>query len=163
MAVYGALVSTFAVVWNVLRDRRDSARIKLTAMLGYAIPSKTGTQLISHKFFIQKWPEKVGDFNLGLFLTITNVGRRPVIVEGWAIGTDRKKTGNDNFIYQLTVLPKKLDEAQYAVEHTDDLSLIADGAKRIYVWDTAGRQWSLLGRELRRLRKEVRGLRIETQ
>lgn len=101
-AIYGAIVSTFAVAWNVYRDSHDRARLELSTIVGFAI--KDG--IVSYAFALEKWPEQFRGSSPELFLTITNVGRRPVVVQGWAIQTDRKKTGNDNFIYRLTALPR---------------------------------------------------------
>ncbi|WP_263355305.1 hypothetical protein [Acidicapsa acidisoli] len=117
--------------------------------------------IISSSFAVERWPERFRDKAPSLFLTITNIGKRPVIVESWAIRTDRRKTGNDNFIFPLTVLPKALKEGEYAVEHTNDLSLLKDGATKIYAWDTTGKKWSLPRRALRELQREVRNIKIE--
>jgi hypothetical protein len=104
---------------------------------------------------LEKWPDRFNNAKPSLFLTITNTGRRPVVVQGWAIRTDARKTGSENFLYPLTILPKALKEGEYAVEHTIDLSLLADGAKRIYAWDPTGKEWSLPRRALRKLQKEA--------
>jgi hypothetical protein len=69
--------------------------------------------------------------------------------------SSRKKTGNDNFVYKLTTLPKALKEGENAVEQTGDLSLLVDGAKRIYAWDSAGKKWSLPRRKFRKLQWEI--------
>jgi hypothetical protein len=34
-------------------------------------------------------------------------------------------------------LPRALKEGEYVVERTGDLSLLVEGAKKIYVWDSA--------------------------
>ena len=160
-AIYGALLSTIAVGWNVYRDFHDQARIKLSTTLGHIVKNGDRTNIISHAFAIEKWPDRFKNASPSLFLTITNIGRRPVIIENWAIHTDRKKTGEDHFIYPLRSLPKALKEGEYAVEHTDDLSLLADDAKKIFAWDTTGKKWSLSRRELRKLQREVQSVMVD--
>jgi hypothetical protein len=161
VAFYGALVSTFTVGWNVYRDFHDRARIKLSTMLGYKIKNGDRTTIFSHGFAIEEWPDKFRNAAPSIFLTITNTGRRSVTVENWAICTDRKKTGKDNFLYPLTVLPKALKEGEYAVEYTNDLSLLTDGATKIYAWDTTGKKWLLPRRALRKLQREVQNVKVE--
>lgn len=159
VAFYGALVATFTVGWNVYRDLHEQARLKLSTMVGHSI--KNG--VISHAFAIEEWPEKFKNIAPSLYLTITNVGRRVVIVQNWTIRTDRSKTGKDHYFYPLFALPKALKEGEYVVEHTDDLSLLLDGAKQIYAWDSCGKKWSLPRHEFRKLREEVRNIEVERQ
>ena len=135
-AIYGALLSTIAVGWNVYRDFHDQARIKLSTTLGHIVKNGDRTNIISHAFAIEKWPDRFKNASPSLFLTITNIGRRPVI-------------------------PKALKEGEYAVEHTDDLSLLADDAKKIFAWDTTGKKWSLSRRELRKLQREVQSVKVD--
>ncbi len=155
-AIYGAIVSTFAVGWNIYRDSHDRARLELSAMVGFLTKGGNQQNIVSHAFALEKWPEQFRGSSPELFLTITNVGRRPVVVQGWAIQADRQKTGNDNFVYKYTVLPKALKEGEYAVERTGDLLLLVDGAKRIYTWDSAGKKWALPHRKFRSLQQEIR-------
>jgi hypothetical protein len=161
VALYGAVVSSFTVGWNVYRDIHDRPRLKLSTMLGHQFENRGQINIISHAFAIDEWPDKFKNKPPSLFLTITNIRRRPVIVENWTIRTDRRKTGKDHFIYPLTTLPKALKEGEYVVEHTDDLSLLVEGAKKIYAWDTTGKKWSLPRRDLRKLQKEVRSIKVE--
>jgi len=155
-AIYGAIVSTFAVGWNIYRDSRDRARLELATMVGFLTKGGNQQTIVSHAFALEKWPEQFKGSSPELFLTITNVGRRPVVVQGWAIQADRRITGNDNFLYKLTVLPKALKEGEYAVERTSDLLLLVNGAKKIYAWDSAGKKWALPRHKFRRLQQEIR-------
>lgn len=161
IASYGALVSTLAVAWNVYRDFHDRARLELSAMVGYVIEDRGRNNIVSSALALEKWPDRFRIAKPSLFLTITNTGRRPVVVQGWAIRTDIRKTGNENFLYPLAILPKALKEGEYAVEHTIDLSLLADGARRIYAWDSTGKEWSLPRRALHKLQKDVQRAAIK--
>lgn len=155
-AIYGAIVSTFAVGWNIYRDSRDRARLELSTMVGFLIKGRNQQRTVSHAFALKTWPERFKGTSPELFLTITNVGKRPVVVQGWAIQADRQKAGSDNFLYPFTALPKSLKEGEYAVERTGDLSLLVNGAKKIYAWDSSGKKWALPRREFRKLQQEIR-------
>lgn len=155
VAIYGALVATFTLGWNVFRDLHDRARVRLSAMVGHSVKNA----IVAHAFAAEQWPDTFNGLSPSLFLTMTNIGRRTVILQGWAIRTDRRRTGKENFTYPLDVLPLTLKEGEYAVEHTDDLSLLIDGATKIYAWDTHGKKWSLPWREFRKLRSEVRNMK----
>lgn len=62
LAIYGTIVSTVALMWNIFRDSLDRPKVKLEAMIGQIYPDHTDRDY--------------------LFLTITNVGRRPVLIKG---------------------------------------------------------------------------------
>src|ERR1035438_1501663 len=91
--------------------------------------------VVTRDFMLKHNPETLGT-KPSLFLTNTNTGRRPLFVEGWTIRTNIKETGEDHFLYPLITLPKLLKEGEYTVENTEDLSLLDDGTKRIYAWDS---------------------------
>jgi hypothetical protein len=156
LALYGALVSTFAVAINAYREFRDRPRLKLTAMLGYKV--NHGATIVSREYMLKLQPSLVNDTSPSFFLTITNTGRRPVLVEGWAIRADRKKLDMTIFCTSQLRFQNCSTEGEYAIERTDDTQLLANGAKSIYAWDTAGKHWSLPLRQFRRLKKEAQGL-----
>ena len=160
VAIYGALVSTIAVAWTVHRDYKDRARIELSATIGYLAKFGDRDCVLTRTYMIEHRPEIVCR-KPSLFLKITNTGRRPIFVEGWTIRTNIKKTGEDHFIYPLITLPKMLKEGEYTVEKTDDLSLLDDGAKRIYVWDSTKKDWPLSRRQLHDLIKEAKRVASE--
>jgi len=60
LAIWGAIVSTIAITWNVLRDIRNG-RLKIEAMVGKMVPDHTDRDY--------------------LVITITNIGRCPVLVK----------------------------------------------------------------------------------
>lgn len=113
---------------------------------------------VSRALMLQQRPAMIADASPSLFLTIHNAGRHPVLVQGWAIRADKKAAGHENFVYKLTALPKLLKEGKTATEQTDDLSLLAIGAKGIYAWDASGKKWYLPRRQFRNRRKEAADL-----
>ncbi len=91
-------------------------------------------------------------------LTVTNTGRRPVLVLNRAIKSDKKKSGHDHFVYMPRSLPKMLKEGEFATEYTEDLSILDERTKQVFVWDTTGKKWRMSRRELSRLKREVEDL-----
>lgn len=70
LAVWGAIVSTIALTWNIIRDIRDKGKLKLNAFIGKMFPDP-----------------KDKDY---LVVTIANVGRRPIFVKHLGGETKRK-------------------------------------------------------------------------
>jgi len=70
LALWGAILSTIAITWNIFRDVNDKGKLKIDAMIGKMVPDHTDKDY--------------------LVITITNIGRRPVLVKGW--GGIKKRT-----------------------------------------------------------------------
>ena len=121
LAVWGALLSTVAVTWNVFRDWGDRGRIKVEAMIGKMVPNHTDKDY--------------------LIVTITNVGRRPILVKGWGARRKKKAPGPRWLFVVARGLPRMLPEGDYHTEFTDDLANLASDIEDICVWDSAGRYW----------------------
>jgi len=82
LAVYGALVSSCAVLWNIYRDFNDRAQIRLAAKIGYVRQDESGQEL----FVADSWLQDRGirpEIRPFLKITITNTGRRKLTVTGW--------------------------------------------------------------------------------
>jgi hypothetical protein len=69
-AFCGVILSTVALTWNIMRDLNDRARLKLDAIIGKFYPDHT-----DRDYFV---------------ITMTNIGRRPIVVKSW--GYLRKPT-----------------------------------------------------------------------
>jgi hypothetical protein len=97
LAVWGAVVSSVAVGWNIFTALRDKGRLKVEVSITRIVGDKKRTPHLS--------------------ITITNVGRRPVYVTN--VG-GRLKKGTDakfpNFWFKTTGIPKMLKEAEYHME-----------------------------------------------
>jgi hypothetical protein len=139
LALYGALLASVTFVWNLVRDLRDRADVRLTAMLGHMVPN----------------PQK----KTYLILTITNVGRRPVFVTGWGgwykNTSDRGRAGQA-FVIMTQHIPKMLNEGEYVIEMAENYeSALAEDVKAIAVWDSSDRKWYLSKKQMRGLRKQL--------
>lgn len=131
LAFYGAIVSTAALVWNILRDSRDRSRVKLQAMIGKIYPDHTDRDY--------------------LILTMTNVGRRPVQIKGW-YGLRKKSSDGERGIMVFTQgLPRILNEAESHNEFCTDLTILNKDLKTLYVSDSAGRDWRLTKKYMNQL------------
>ena len=133
LAIWGAILSTVAVTWNVVRDLGDRPRLKVEAMIGKMYPDHTDREYV--------------------FVTITNIGRRPVVVKGCG-GRKKKHVPGKRGIFIVSIgLPRTLKEGEYHNEWTPDLSFINDDLEKIHVWDSAGREWKISRKNLRYLLK----------
>lgn len=133
LAVWGAILSTIALVWNLIRGSRDRGRLKLDAMIGKMYPNHT-------------------DRNY-LVVTLTNVGKRPLLVKGWGVMKGRSAPAPRGVFVSPHGLPRMLNESEYHIEYTPELSIL-DEIARIYAWDSSGKEWDLSRKQLRRLREE---------
>ena len=137
LAVWGAIVSTIAVTWNALRDIGDKGKLRLEAMIGTLFGDPTGK---NHLVF-----------------TMTNVGRRPIMVI--KLGGDYKKGSKDpHFVIMPKELPKMLKEGEFHIEFYDDLSSLSPEVIKICAWDSSGKEWKLRKKNLKRLLEDARKL-----
>jgi hypothetical protein len=142
LALLGTILSTVALTWNILRDIKDRARLKLVAMIGKIYPDHT-----DRPYF---------------FITMTNIGRRPIMVKGW--GCYFRKHPSDNMSAKMMIakgLPRMLKEGEYHIEYTEDFSILESNVIEIHVWDSRDRKWCLSKKELRRLRADLEKLKSD--
>jgi hypothetical protein len=132
--IYGAVLSTAALIWNVIRDLNDRPKLKVEAMIGYMVPSVDKKQSI--------------------FLTVSNIGKRPVMVKGWY--GELKGT---NFMVVTTLLPKMLEESHYLTEKLDDLTVFENGLKNLYITDSTDKKWKISSKNIKSLHKEYSKLK----
>lgn len=135
LAVWGALVSTVALTWNVIRDFRDKGALKFDAMIGKIYPDHTDRDY--------------------LVINITNIGRRPVLVKGLGAMKNKKVPTPRGLLLAPRGLPKMLKEGEYHMEFTHDFRFLADEIDKIYVWDSTGREWRLPSKVLKKLKAEA--------
>lgn len=129
LAVWGAVVSTIALVWHILRDIADRGRVSVKCYLGRYVGG-IQTDLRTH-----------------LIYRVTNVGRRPVNVThiGGAIQE------NEHFMLNIRTLPRTLQPGEYIVESSSDLSILDQRPKALWAIDSLGKHWKISRRNLRRL------------
>src|SRR3989337_698423 len=109
LAIWGAIVSTFVLGWNVFRDLTNRGKIKVSCFIGNEIGG------------LRNSDKEV------LVYTITNVGRKPIFIK--LIGGAFKKK---HFFLSSKQIPKMLQPGEYIVESTEDLSIFEKEVKTLW-------------------------------
>ena len=103
LAIWGAVISTAALTWNIIRGLQDRRCLKVKAEIANIMP---------------------GDPNKYYFcITMTNAGRRPVNIVGCGGSRIKEGEGLKNFLMITRDLPKMLKEGERHTEYSDDLSI----------------------------------------
>jgi hypothetical protein len=154
LALYGAILSSVGLGWNLYRDLHDRAKLKLVAHLRRIAQSAVGPQ---HYAISPDLPIAGRSEAVYVFLDVTNVGRRPVKWIGWGGKYKvRPASGKESFVVIAVALPKMLAEGESHSEFTDGLHKEIENVKKIFLWDASGKNWNLSRRELNKLKAEVR-------
>ena len=132
-SVYGVVVSTTVAIVQIINHVTDTGRIEITAWIGrIAGDPQERDQIVT---------------------TITNVGRRPVMVMGYG-GKSRKEGGaQESWLFVWRTLPKMLSEGEYTVELSHETNVVED-LTDLLAWDSTGKYWHLSGRRLKKLKKD---------
>jgi hypothetical protein len=141
IAIYGAVVSTAALLWTVgwalYKDAfRDRARIRVQIAEGHGVGAGMAPQP-------------------SLYLTVSNRGRRPVVIQS-AVRLVSAKRGDREMLI-TNDLPKRLDESESAVVMANFGQHVFGSVslKRWAVYDGAGRLYPLRERYRQRLERVV--------
>ena len=130
LAIWGAVLSTIAILWNVRRDLADRGKLRVLCYLGNvrgAISPDSRTHLVHN---------------------VTNVGRRAVVVThiGGAIKRDK------HFLINTRgPIPRTLQPGEYFLEYSHDLSVLDENPKALWAVDSIGNYWRISRKALRRL------------
>jgi hypothetical protein len=79
--------------------------------------------------------------------------------QGWGGKYYKREDEGTAFFIVGRNLPKMLQEGESHSEMTeleDNLKPASDNVRRLYVWDTAGKEWALSRKQLRQVKKEAR-------
>lgn len=85
-------------------------------------------------------------------IEIANVGHQPVVIQGIASDSGKKKGGTGHLL-TCRHIPKRLEVKDYLVESATDFGFIGAGVKRIYAWDSEGHEWELPRKNFDRIRE----------
>ena len=116
IAIYGALVSTFVLGWNVYRDLTDKGKLKVHCYIGNVV-TLAGTSPVDY-----------------LVYSVTNVGRKPILVTH--LGGRAKGGEYPDFIIISTQLPKMLNPGEYLLEYSPDLTVLGKNLSALYAIDS---------------------------
>lgn len=159
VAVYGAVVATVTAIWKIYTDLRDKGRLKIELTVGRML-SASGAAVT-----MTMTPEGPVPINLSdrdrIFMTVTNVGRRPIKVakvggfQGARFGINRLGLRRQGFIVYPHNLPRMLEPGDSVTEWMDDPKDI-EPVRVMYVWDSTGRGWRVPRRVLGQTKRRVR-------
>jgi hypothetical protein len=130
LAIWGAVVSTIAIMWNIRRDLTDRGRLRVLCYLGKVVG------------------EIPPDHRRHLVYNVTNVGHRAVVVThvGGAIRKDR------HFMIDTHgPMPRTLQPGEYFLEYSHDLSILDDNPEALWAIDSMGNNWKISRKALRHL------------
>jgi hypothetical protein len=135
-AWWGAIVATIALSWNVLRDIHLRGHLKVQAMF------------------------RVDDRNRqlppALTVSVTNVGSKPVLVQGIAI--QRRKGSTPSHHFFPCEIPKMLAPGEFFWQVLDQTGWLPTDTQTLYAWDSGGTRWRVARKEFRRLLDQHRRL-----
>lgn len=134
LAIWGAVVSTIAIIWNIRRDLADRGKLHVVCYRGHTVGDSTA-----------------GDAKLRLVYNVTNTGRRPILVThiGGAF------TKESHFIVPTRgQMPRMLQPTEYLLEYSEDLSVLERKPQALWAIDSTGKHWKIPRRQLRQLIRE---------
>ncbi len=130
LALWGAVLSTLSILWNIRRDIRDRGGLRVHCYVG-TITYGLGAP----------------DPQPKLVYTVTNIGRRAVVLSG--IGGDLVGQDKHFAIKPRGTWPKTLQPGEYHVDWTDDLSILSESVTSLWAADSLGKHWRIPKRTLR--------------
>jgi hypothetical protein len=126
LAIWGALISSLLLGWNIYRNLSDKGKIRVSCFIGNKIGGLSN-------------PDK--DV---LVYTITNTGKKPIYIK--LIGGAFTKK---HFLLNSSQIPKMLQPGEYIVESTEDLSIFEKDLKHLWVIDSLDNQWKISKKNMR--------------
>jgi hypothetical protein len=112
LAAWGALLASIGLGWNLYRDLLDRAKLQVSVNVRRIEKSMDG------KPFAALPVEGVSE-QLYVITSVTNVGRRPVLWQGWGGKYRTPVEGKKAFFIVSRELPKMLKEAESHSEFTE--------------------------------------------
>jgi hypothetical protein len=154
LATWGAIVASVGLGWNIYRDAVDRAKLQLSARIRRMGYSTTG-----QSFFVAPDMKVQASEELYLVMSVVNIGRRPVVWQGWGGKYYKPQEDSNAFFVFGRNLPKMLQEGEshaewgpFSAKRASDL----ENTKKIYVWAAGGKEWALSRKQLKELKEEAR-------
>ena len=152
LAVWGAILSSITFGWTLFRDLRDKAKFQVNIKvrrigvgptgMGFAVSPSMAVDGVSQELY--------------LVVRVVNVGRRPMLWEGWGGKYFQPQHGKTGFFIVGENLPKMLAEHESHSEKTVLENAWIENVKTLYVWNASGRHWKLSRHNMNQLRTEVK-------
>jgi hypothetical protein len=154
LAIYAVIVSSILLGWNLYRELYDQARVKISVSL---MRIETGTD--GRQFAVAPHsPIEDATAAVHVVVKMTNLGRNPVLLQGWGGEWKTPEKGKDKFVVISQGLPRMLKGHESHQEFTPDLSVISPNIKALFAWDSSGRNWYVSDQELRQTMEQARQL-----
>ncbi len=151
LAIWGAFLSSVTFGWNLFRDLRDRAKLKVQIRV-----RRIGVGLNGKGFAVSPdLPIAGASTELYLVVRVVNVGRRPMQWEGWGGEYYEKSHGRNGFNIVGEDLPKMLAERESHSEHTLLESDWLPKVKKLFIWDASGKSWKLSRWKMHELKIEA--------
>jgi hypothetical protein len=157
LAVYGALLASVGLGWNLYRDLHDRPNVTLNAhirRLGVGGDGRTFAASPSLPL------ANVSDA-LYVCITVVNAGRRPVLITSWGGKWHKPRNEKPTFMIYGRDLPKMLTENQQYQDCSDELVPNIENIKSLSVRDSNGKEWKLSTDSLDSLQEHARTLQAE--
>jgi hypothetical protein len=154
LAIYAAIVSSIGVGWNVYRELHDRSRVKISVSLMRISTGADGRQFTVAPHL----PIESASAAVHVVVKITNVGRRPVLLQGWGGEWKIPENGKDKFVVISQGLPRMLKGHESHQEFTPDLSVVSPNIKALFVWDSSGKNYYVSNKKLRETVEQARQL-----
>ena len=133
LAIWGAVVSSVAIGWNLYRDIIQRGRLRVSCYIGKLVDEVTGI-----------------DPNNYLVYNITNIGKEPVMLTH--IGGALQK--NHFMIKSRHQIPMTLKPGEYILEYSHDLSILGEDLKHLWAIDSLDRKYKAPRKQVKRLKRE---------
>ena len=130
IAIYGAVLASTTLLWNIRRDLKDKAKLKIDCYIGNRIPDVEG-------------------YGRYLVYSLTNTGRRAINIT--TIGGYTGVGKYSAFVITSRDLPKTLNEGEYTIEYAHDFAFLGKPLKYLCAYNSTGKCYKFKGKQLRKL------------
>lgn len=138
IALWGAILGTVTLVWNIRRDVIDRPKLKVTP------------------YVAQVGAQGVGVIAIVLTYSLVNVGRRQITVVNVGGKVKHHPTNATNFVLlcdpEFGRLPQTLGHSQTCSVSCRDLSVLNDNLEACYAMDSTGKCWNATTKSMEQLR-----------
>lgn len=136
LAVWGAILSSIAIVWNLYKDIKQRRRLRVSCYIAYIMA-----------------PSGKKDNTPYLIWHITNIGIEPVVLTHIGGGRNGK---HKKFMLRKTItpLPMTLKPGEYVIESSTNLTLLNDNLKFLSAIDSLNKIYKASHKQVRELKKK---------
>lgn len=159
IAIIALVTSIVALVWNIVRDLIiDRVKIKIEINVG-RIFSVAGTQGRAVFVGISEPLAQTNRRPLVIQFSITNIGRRPVVIEKIS-GKYKKNQTEKYWVLTTRDLPKVVEPYGTLFEHSDELTILKDLLDEkydyLFAMDTKSKQWKVSKQNINKLKEDIK-------